>query len=301
MQIDVSKATSGMTLQKDVIGKTGKPLIEKNTVLTDEHIEFLEKFLIKTIEVSPLLDFVNTPIEDKRVNISLKEETRNKYQASYRLAVNEYKKAFHAWKRDNPIEMTDVNNIGLALFRDMPNQEFTTIIELMNDSSPDDVFYEKVVATSVLSIYIAMKLGFLKKEWIQIGYAGLLMDSGMIHYDERIMKGEGLTTPEIERMQIHPVYSYKLVEPLTTLTQFAKLGILQHHELMDGSGYPGKVGLEKIHPYARILMVSEYFYLSYYRHRDLKEVIKQLQNKRESKFSEIVVDELLKHLKKVVV
>lgn len=293
MQMDISKVLPGMTLQQTILGKTGKPLIEENTVLTEEHIVFLDKFLINNIDTSPLLDAFMEDIAEREESTPLKDTESKRFIRNYRDAVNEYKLTFRVWRRKKSIQMLDLNRIGSTLFNDLPQQEFKTIIELMNNSSKENVFYEKVIATSVLSIYLAMKTGFDRKECTQIGYAGLLRDSGMIHFDERMMREEDQTIAERQRVQLHPVYSYKLVEPLTMLTQSAKLGILQHHELMDGSGYPGKAKEEKIHAYAQILMISEYFYLNYYQHKNIKKITKQLRDRRGTKYAEFLVDELL--------
>ena len=53
MQIETKYLKPGMILLEDVLGKSNKPIIEKRTVLTEKHIEFLEKFMITWVTVTP--------------------------------------------------------------------------------------------------------------------------------------------------------------------------------------------------------------------------------------------------------
>src|SRR5690625_3439345 len=51
MKVKVTQLIPGCILQEDVIGKTGQPIVLKQTVLTNEHINILEKFLINDVHI----------------------------------------------------------------------------------------------------------------------------------------------------------------------------------------------------------------------------------------------------------
>ena len=98
-------------------------------------------------------------------------------------------------------------------------------------------------------------------DWFQIGLAGVLADSGMSRLNPNwLIKGTELTIQEFKEMKKHPTYSYQLVENITALTKAAKLAILQHHERLDGSGYPLGVKADKIHPYAKIIAIVDTYH-----------------------------------------
>lgn len=51
-----------------------------------------------------------------------------------------------------------------------------------------------------------------------------------------------------------------MVEGMLSFTKAMKLGILQHHERIDGSGYPLGVRDKKIHPFAKIIAISDTYH-----------------------------------------
>src|SRR5690625_1753111 len=85
MRVEPSQLVPGCVLMKDVIGKTNRPIIYKNTVLTEEQILILKKFLIPNVEVSHKLEngeiFKPLPVqkdhkEPKKVKTKTKEDKR---------------------------------------------------------------------------------------------------------------------------------------------------------------------------------------------------------------------------------
>ena len=60
-------------------------------------------------------------------------------------------------------------------------------------------------------------------------------------------------------MKQHSLYGYRILQEKQDISEHIRLGVLQHHEKIDGSGYPLKVPGEKICPYARILSVVDIY------------------------------------------
>lgn len=294
MEFDVNDVMPGMILQSDIIGKTGRPLFRQNLHLEAEHITYLKKFLIKKVNVAPLEEKVVHQFKALEEKQTLKAETKSLFLHDYQSAVKQYRTKFYEWKREVPILMNDINKIGFSLLKEVENQELSTIVMLMDDCAAENAFFESTMASSILSVYLAKRLGYAKKEWMQIGYASLLKDCGLIQFDDKFITGERLTASEKERYTLHPAYSYKLVESLKTLTQPAKIAILQHHERNDGKGYPGKVLMERIHPYAKIISVSDYFYMNLYKQKSLQRVITFLRD--DNSLSKDIVEQLIEDL-----
>ena len=60
-------------------------------------------------------------------------------------------------------------------------------------------------------------------------------------------------------MKQHPVYGYELVKDREEFSPAVSLGVLQHHEKINGGGYPLGVAADKICPYAKILAVADIY------------------------------------------
>jgi putative two-component system response regulator len=111
--------------------------------------------------------------------------------------------------------------------------------------------------TAVLARAIAGELGLDADHIEGLGTAALLADLGMAGVPESILlKPEALTPAELTLVRTHPQLGADLAQPLALpwpVDQF----ILQHHERLDGSGYPEGLKGEEIALEARILAVAD--------------------------------------------
>src|SRR5699024_4779276 len=116
------------------------------------------------------------------------------------------------------------------------------------------------VSVAILSAYIDKKMGFSKDKCLQHGLSCFLCDISMakIRPDIRF-KTDVLNDAEYQEVKKHPIYSYRMIEQQPTVSHAAKLGILQHHERVDGSGYPLGLKKNKIHRFARIIAVCDIY------------------------------------------
>jgi HD-GYP domain-containing protein (c-di-GMP phosphodiesterase class II) len=89
--------------------------------------------------------------------------------------------------------------------------------------------------------------------------AGLLHDVGKIGVDDRILRKPGALTPEeFAEVQKHPMIGFNILHELKNLQQILP-GVRNHHECMNGRGYPDGLMGEEIPLMARILAVADSF------------------------------------------
>jgi len=60
-------------------------------------------------------------------------------------------------------------------------------------------------------------------------------------------------------LKLHSTYSFSLLNKSSIISADIKFGILQHHERLDGSGYPGNFKENKIHRYARVIAIADIY------------------------------------------
>jgi len=107
-------------------------------------------------------------------------------------------------------------------------------------------------------IKIADKIKFSKEKLEKLVYSALYHDIGKINVpDEILLKPGALTDEEFEYIKKHPTDGRKLVEK-TYLRDIGKI-IEQHHERLDGSGYPYGLKGDEICLEARIVAVVDSF------------------------------------------
>ncbi len=84
-----------------------------------------------------------------------------------------------------------------------------------------------------------------------------LHDLGKIAVPTEILSRPGMISPaEFDLIKIHPQVGYDILKDIDFLWPVAQ-GVLQHHERLDGTGYPGGLKGEEILPEARILAVAD--------------------------------------------
>jgi putative two-component system response regulator len=108
-----------------------------------------------------------------------------------------------------------------------------------------------------LAVAIAGKMGLASGAVEAIRIAGILHDVGKIRIPVSILSRAGkLLAPELEMIKIHPRVSYDILKDIPFPWPVARM-VLQHHERLDGSGYPQGLTADEILPEAKILAVAD--------------------------------------------
>ena len=128
--------------------------------------------------------------------------------------------------------------------------------------------HERSTASHMLIVAsLAMTLGgeifgTEEQDLIQcLGTAGMLHDIGKLSVPESILKKTSpLTRQELTVLQQHPIESVRLVSNDPTVSSMARQIILQHHERLDGRGYPLGLSEDEILMATRIVSLVDAFH-----------------------------------------
>ncbi len=152
-----------------------------------------------------------------------------------------------------------IQNIVYYLVREI-EKDFSSYIKILSNVEIGSSLISHSLNVAVISIIIAQQLNFNHKSLIKIGIGGLLHDIGKITF-EIINEKEGVK-PSIEEINIalsHPVYGYKLArEELNMPIETCKI-ILNHHEEIDGTGYPRGINGKKLSIPDKIVFIANLF------------------------------------------
>lgn len=124
----------------------------------------------------------------------------------------------------------------------------------------DSYLMEHSVNLAVLMSVFGKSLALDKKTMQHIAIGAMLHDIGKIMIpDEVLHKPERLTREEFEVMKQHAVHSKELLEQVEGMPQLAITVAAQHHEKMDGSGYPMGLCGHQISPFGRMAAVVDVY------------------------------------------
>ncbi len=110
---------------------------------------------------------------------------------------------------------------------------------------------------SQLGVAIGNKLGLPERNLIGIKLAGLIHDLGKMRIPIEILTKPGkLSDAEQSLIREHPTFAYEALKDLNAPWPLAKI-VWQHHERIDGTGYPNQLTKDEILIEARILAVAD--------------------------------------------
>ncbi|MBA7683034.1 Cyclic di-GMP phosphodiesterase [subsurface metagenome] len=124
----------------------------------------------------------------------------------------------------------------------------------------DDYLYSHSINVAILSGGVGMALEYGDSKLLNLCVSSLLHDLGLLKIPENIIKKPGkLTKDEFAQVQKHTSYGLELLANISDMPESVQEVIYQHHERMDGTGYPeGKRGMD-ISESAKIVAIVEVY------------------------------------------
>jgi len=138
--------------------------------------------------------------------------------------------------------------------------EKDVLLHLMNAKNGDEGAYYHALNVTMLSLMLGREAGLSSDEMTALGLGALLHDMGKERVPSQILlKKTPWTTAERNFYMQHVVYGVEMAEKLHTLPVDALDVIAQHHEMLDGSGFPGGLAGSRIGMLARIAAIANAF------------------------------------------
>ncbi len=202
---------------------------------------------------------------DSLVPVELREAVHDR-----RLAPEQKAKAVYQHSREMMLRMLDApsaeniraSKAALSSVSDLILSDDQTARNLLRITAHDFYTYTHSVNVGIISLMLAKTL-FRNSDghdMHELGAGFFLHDLGKIMVDAAIInKPARLDEGEMRRMRIHPYQGYKLLRDADALTEECRIIVMEHHELMDGGGYPKRTRGDQIHIYGRICCIADVF------------------------------------------
>lgn len=183
----------------------------------------------------------------------------------------------------NTLGIAIENNKHIERLKTTAEQVILLITKISEFKDPYTAGHQKNV--SEIAVKIAEKMGLSYEQIETVKYASLLHDIGkMILPIEILTKPAKLTPVEYEIIKEHPKIGYDLIKDIEFPYPIHEI-ILQHHERINGSGYPYGLKGDEILLESKILAVA-----------DVIDAMSSHRPYRPAFKMEIVIDELVKNI-----
>ena len=255
----------GMKIDQSIVDRLGRNLITRGAILDEYIIESLLKLGIMNIYIQE----GEADPEDEKVFISAEAQenieklyTEDRSKVSLSNSVRE--RISHGIQ--SIYNNTDTANLASTTasitndLLDAIDQNNAIAIDIGELKTSDKYTFKHSVDVATIAMILAKQQNLPKQEIYEIGVAGLLHDVGKTKVPLEILNKPGrLDEEEFEIMRQHSVFGYRMVKDKPDFSPGVAMGVLQHHEKINGSGYPMKVNEQQIHPYAKILSVADIY------------------------------------------
>lgn len=253
--VGLAQLKMGDKIVQDVMTPKGGVLFHKGKVVTPRELEILQAFLVPRVVIEGTEDTsVSTSNNDEDATF-LTTDLQMEYKEMYVLL----KKVHQLLSSAQPLPILEVRTQLEKLIAQL--HEYNVLTFIPEQDPQDEYYYHSGVMSAMTSYCLAQWVGLPHKDWVQVALAGLFHDIGNTKIDKDILNKPGtLTHAELEEMKQHTVLGYQMIKNAPALNEGVKLTVLQHHERVDGSGYPNGIDTSKIHKYAKIVAIADIFH-----------------------------------------
>jgi len=172
----------------------------------------------------------------------------------------------------------------------------------MGEECGGEEIYSHSLNVSVLSMMLTKGLDFTPEQARILGLGAMLHDIGLMEVPDRLLKmrPDEYSRPERDLRAMHCEYGLRLGKQLGLPPDILAI-IFQHHEMVDGSGYPLGIKEDKITLPARIVALVNYYDMlcnpiDFAQAMTPHEALSYLFGQRRTKFDATVLQRLIRCL-----
>lgn len=271
-KIPVAKLTKGMTVVELDRPWTDVPVMfQEVTIESDKEINLLRKYCqhvyidyhsYKTIYAQQLVNRKREQIYKKpnltpqQASISLREELP-KAQKTFDKSHKHINTLMRDVQRDSKIDIEGSKELVSSCVDSILSDE-TAMFWLSKIKNKDEYTAEHCIRVGILSIAFGKYLQLPRAELELLGLCGMLHDVGKMKVPQHILNKEGpLTEDEYKIVKEHTVLGYVFLRNHGGIDEQVCTAAYNHHERMNGRGYPRKVSAELLSTYDRIIAIVD--------------------------------------------
>lgn len=256
--VKIDKWKPGMKLGKPIMNNNGKILLAKGVELIDRLIPRLKKYNVTTLyiddEVSEGIDIVESIPETLRMEAlhtitegfqTLMDLSQSNSNLQGMMKSSRTIRSFQKVFKDIVALLTDNKN-ALNL--------------LASTKIHENYVFNHSLNVSIYACQLALANGLPLKNVKEIGLGAMLHDLGKVQVPLEILnKPSELTKEENALVKQHCEQGFEILRKIHEIPLPVAHCALQHHERIDGTGYPRGLRGDEIHKYAKIISVADVF------------------------------------------
>lgn len=280
-KISIDDIKIGMMLD-DVYNAEGKLLLSSIKITDREQIEALKRqgvlyayttemgdqpvpsvFKPKEVPVpipSFEFDFAGaTETEDDQKREEAYYQELSKAKQVHQTTLEAAKNSLHAVRFGKQVEISRIENAAEEMVSSILRNP-DALVSLAQIKGYDEYTYVHSVNVGILITSLVYTMGYSEEQLLEAGIGGLLHDIGKMRVPEHILNKPGkYTSEEFAVMKRHPENGLNILRNSQQISDFSKTVIIEHHERVNGKGYPKGIGQDEIHEIGLIAAVADVY------------------------------------------
>ncbi|MEG1992230.1 MAG: HD-GYP domain-containing protein [Acetivibrio sp.] len=243
--VSIDMLTSDMTLAIPVYCKDALVIPEGRNHI-DKYIPNLNNMGIQYVYIEDVLS------KDIIIPDAISTKTRNVCKSILRSTLLDYtgKNELKIYKITNSLEH--------VILEILQNQDVQ--VSLNDIGTLDEETYVHSVNVAIYSLLMGKALNYSKKRLEELAMGTILHDIGKTLIEPKLQFKKGrFSASEFAQMKKHAEMGYYILEKGTKLPEETKRIALNHHERMDGSGYPSGLKGEELNEFEKIVMIADVY------------------------------------------
>lgn len=262
--VPINSISQDTTLGKTLYNSAGNILLKSGTLLTPSLLKKIKAADIQAVYVddgycdAEIEDILKPALKAEAVKTientfkSIEKDIKTTLSLNDKLNKRLKSKVMHKY-------VSNLKNITDAIIDDIINAHHL-MVNVIDIKHADTQAYEHALNVAVLSLVLGMEFRMNKHELFTLFTGAILHDIGKLFIDPEILaKGNFRSQDEEEIYRSHPLEGYNYLKENKGFSATSKIVILQHHEHMDGSGFPHGSHDSAIHRNSRIVSIANVY------------------------------------------
>ena len=249
IHLPIKDLKPGMIATQSIYNTIGESILTRGVPMTQEHIDLLAAMDLTGLSVVSADPKISVPPPADVVE----ETTRSD-------AIRKVYDTFHDLEDTGELDPAVLTPTAQAILRNaLENRE--NLVQLTDIRLHDNYTFGHSVNVAVLSAILGSLCNVSGDDLVNLIIGALLHDIGKLIIPQHILTKPGqLSEQEFYIIKMHPEAGRLKLQDLSTPSAEVLATIAgQHHEHIDGRGYPDQLTGDQIHLFARIVAIADVF------------------------------------------
>lgn len=258
-KIKIADLTPNKVFESNLYIGNGSLFLCKHVPLTAEDINRLVKWQVDDVYSGEEQEVVDKGDLSKVFERFVKD--RVTFATIYEKCIGTVKENFTSFQTNNIMSLGRMKEVVNEL-HSMVAKNSNLLLNVINarEVTIESHFFVRSTDVAALSLMIGNAIGLPEERLKSLGIGSLLYDVGMLKMNQALVRKIGkFSAEEFQQMKMHTIVGFKLLVQVFRLDPETALIAAEHHEQIDGKGYPRGLKGDKISQFSKIVSIAQAF------------------------------------------